>query len=450
MPPAKPSVCPIYKDKKLLLLSLISFFVSGAYTILKEFKYLVFMATVGKEYIPFVKIGALLVLVPALFIYSRFVDTKSKYQLLFGYTSVYFVFGCIFLFFLGSPTIGIANTSLSVSRYFGWLFYFFVEGYNPFVLSLFWAFTNSISTPNEAKNNYGIFIALANLGGAVSSGLACLLFSLNNKLFKITDIFMHQIVLAIAIVFLGLILFCVITLLKTISKRRLIGYEDLCSTKDEDCEQIGMFAGLKLLLQSKYVLAIAATVFFYEIIDTIFGYLRVIVAQESSSSISGMSNFLFTSVFILHSFGFLIAILGANFVIKRFGVSRCLLITPVLTMLLLLIFFFNSSSIMVIVTFIIFRSLNYIFTIPVRQALYIPTSKTIRFKSKSWIGVFGSKFGKVGGSTYTIFVELFKSAAHVPLYVGCCLTVACSWLFVSRFLGLRFDTVVKKKELICR
>ena len=126
------------------------------YTVANELKSSIFMHIVGRSAIPTVRIYAMFLLIPLILIYSVSVDSMRRYQLLSFYCAAYGIVGLIFTYFLGHPTIGIPNGHTSTSRIFGWLFYFFIEGYAPFVVSVFWAFANSVSNPKSAKKYYGL------------------------------------------------------------------------------------------------------------------------------------------------------------------------------------------------------------------------------------------------------------------------------------------------------
>ena len=56
---------------KLFFLALLYFLVVGAYTMTRDLKSSIFLAIVGKEYIPWVKAFSMFMLVPAIFFYSR-------------------------------------------------------------------------------------------------------------------------------------------------------------------------------------------------------------------------------------------------------------------------------------------------------------------------------------------------------------------------------------------
>ena len=57
-----------YDRLKLIFLTIAFFCVIGAYTIAKELKNSVFAYTVGEDYIPWVRTGAMLALIPVLLI----------------------------------------------------------------------------------------------------------------------------------------------------------------------------------------------------------------------------------------------------------------------------------------------------------------------------------------------------------------------------------------------
>src|SRR5690606_27251498 len=139
---------------KLALLTLAFFCVSGAYTGAKELKDSVLSAIVGRQFIPQAKVLFLVIMVRALFVYSRLVAALGRCNLLCFYACSYGIVGLILAVYLGHPTIGLLNTKADPSRWFGWIFYFFVEAYSPFVVGVFWSFANSVSSPEEAKKNY--------------------------------------------------------------------------------------------------------------------------------------------------------------------------------------------------------------------------------------------------------------------------------------------------------
>ncbi len=440
---------------KFILLSIAFFLVVGGYTVAKELKDSVFISIVGRTYIPWARPLAMLILMPAIFFYAKLVDNLRRYQLLSFYTALFGCIGLLCAYFLGHPTIGLANTQASPDRFFGWLFYFFVEGYTPFIVSVFWAFANSITSPAGARQYYPYIVSASKIGGMVSAGLAWYLFSQNIccELGSYADVRAHQLVMAVSSFMLIGVPFIIYLLHKKVAGRYLHGYEAVYQVEKErkkhgEEEATGVFAGLILLFRYPYVLGIFGMVYFYEVIATVLSYLRLGVAQAHSLNISQVSAFLFKMMFIMHLVGFFMSLFGTSTLMKRLGERTCLLLVPLLSGALLLYLLVATTPTALIGAFIALKAVNYAFAWPVRESLYIPTIKDIKFKSKSWIDSFGSKFAKSSGSAFNIFASYLGPSLMMPAYAFFFSGIVAVWFIVALFLGMRFDRAIAANEVI--
>ena len=443
-----------FQRLKIVFLGAIFFFIVGSYTVAKELGGSIFIATVGEEYVPWADILAMIALLPAVLLYAKLVDKVRRYQLLAGYSLFFGFFGLIFAYFIGHPQIGISNTDLSPYRIFGWLFYLFVSGYSPFVVSVFWAFANSVSSPDEAKQNYAYIVSGSKLGGMISSGIAWFLFSSNNlsKGAVFSDASIHQIVLAVSSLMLVVAPCLVFLLMRCVPGRYLHGYEAVYQVEKQRSEkgkaETGVFVGLKLLLQYPYVLGIFSMVYFYEFIAKVLSYLRLSVAHSHADSISGVSGYLFMTIFFTHALGFVISLLGTRLLLKFLGVRICLLLIPLSIGATLLCFMLKSTPFTLMIAFGVLRAIYYAFSWPVRENLYIPTVKEIKFKSKSWIDAFGSKFAKANGSAFKILVSRVGEPLILSTYSFFFAGVISLWFVAAFLLGKRFDRILTKNEVI--
>lgn len=437
---------------KLFFLSLIYFLAVGAYTITRDLKSSIFLGTVGKEYIPWVKVISMLMLIPAIFLYSRLVDRVRRYQLLIIYSVFFGVANLIFAYYIGHPHIGILNTSAHPSRLFGWFFYFFVEGYSPFIVGVFWALANSVNSPAEAKRNYGYMVAGSKFGGMVSAALAWYIFNLSSQLLypSLTHVIAHQLILVVSTLFLALVPIAVILFVRMVPGHLLHGYE---AAYQQEKHQVAsskpsIFAGLEMFLKYPYVLGIFGMVFFYETVSTVLGYLRLGAAETGAESISDVSKVLFEIAFKAHFVGFLISLIGTQALLSRLGTRICLLLIPFSMGGILFYLIFETSPYALRNAFVIFTALNYAFLAPVRESLYLPTVKEIKFKSKSWIDAFGSKFAKTAGSMFNVFAEKMGSSLMLPVYSFFFAGIVCMWFVVAFLLGRRFEKAIIHNEVI--
>ncbi len=166
-----------YDTLKGLLLGCSFFFIIGSYSILRPLKSALFLALVGREYLPIAKIISIVILFPCLLLYTKLVDKLRRYQVVYFFLAVYIIGGIITAFLLTHPAWGLSNTSTDPYRFFGWAVYFFIDLYSPLVVSVFWAFANSINNPSEARRHYAFMVSGSKIGGMISTGFAWWFFS---------------------------------------------------------------------------------------------------------------------------------------------------------------------------------------------------------------------------------------------------------------------------------
>ncbi len=441
---------------KLILLSATFFLVIGAYTIIRDLRDSFFIAIVGREYIPWANLLEFVVLIPAVLFYSFLVDKVRRYQLLYIYSFFYSIVGFACAYLLGDPVIGLHNTQTSPVRLFGWFFYFFVEGFTPFVVSVFWAFANSINSPEAAKNNYGLMVAMSKIGGMLSAGLAWILLTpkFGGARF-FSDVTNHQILLIFFSLLAFFVPFMIYMLIKKVPGKNLHGYEAVYQFEKQRSEEstesqqpMGVFSGLSMMIKWPYILGIFGMLFFYEMVNKVLSYQRLGVAHSSSNNISDLSCFLFQQSFFLHLSGFLISLIGTRALLKKLGEEKCLLLVPLSTGLLLLYCMLAYDWFSLSVVYTLFKSINYAFAQPVRESLYIPTVKEMKFKSKSWIDAFGAKLARATASGFNIFAELLGSAFFMSLHAVFFAVVVAIWTVTAILLGKRYSKAIANNEVI--
>ncbi|OGB97404.1 hypothetical protein A3F06_02795 [candidate division TM6 bacterium RIFCSPHIGHO2_12_FULL_36_22] len=448
-----------YDALKLFYLAAAFFFVIAPYTIMKDIKDSIFIYTVGRTYLPTAKILSMVVLIPAILLFSYLVDRMKRYRLFCFYTILFGLIGFVCAYLIGNPVIGLDNTATNPNRIFGWFFFFFVEGYSPFIVSLFWAFANSISSPKETKKYYSYIVASSKLGGMFTAALSWYFFSCHYNLSTpLSGTVKHQIVIALSSLLLMVVPIIILALVRTVPGYKLHGYEAVYqeekAMKKAGKEKTGIFSGLILLFKFPYVMGIFGIVFFYEVINVILSYQRLVIADQAASDVAGLSCSLFEQIFFVHFFGLLIALFGTTYLLQKYGERKCLLFVPISIGILVAIFMlFGSWHWHVLTTvFVLIRAIHYAINYPVREALYVPTLKEIKFKSKSWIDSFGQKFAKGFGSSFnklaeTVFTR-FGAEAFISLeglFFG---VIIGSWIMLAYFLGKRYSQVVRDNKII--
>lgn len=444
-----------YDFLKILFLWAAFFCVIGSYTIIKELKNSIFAYVVGREYLPLVRFLSMFVLIPPIFLYSKLVDSVHRYWLVCGYSIFFSIMGFVFAYFVGHPEIGLANTDSNKYRLFGWLFYCVIEGFSPFVVSVFWAFANSVNSPEGARKNYGWMVSGSKLGGLLSAGLAWYILGFRNseggQLY--TDVINHQGLLISSSVMLLMVPIIILIMVKKIPGRYLHGYEAVYQVekekKKQGKEQTGVFAGLQMLFKYPYVMGIFGMLFFYEVCGTVLSYLRIGAAQEHSNNATEALRYLLEIIFYTQTVGFFISLFGTSWLFNKLGTRKCLMLVPITAGIALLYYILNLNSPQaLLIASVMLHSINYAFSWPLRETLYIPAVKEIKFKSKAWIDAFGGKFAKTSGSAFNLLVVWLGSNlffASLSCFFGIAVFL---WGVTAYLLGKRFDQAVKNNEVI--
>ncbi|OGB85849.1 hypothetical protein A3J41_01345 [candidate division TM6 bacterium RIFCSPHIGHO2_12_FULL_38_8] len=446
---------------KFLLLTVAFAFVIGSYTIAKELKDSIFVSIVGKEWLPTAKLLVIFLLIPAALIYSRLVDLFRRYQVLAFYSLLYGLILAIFTFLLGHSTIGLYNMQTSPYRLFGWFFYFVLEGYSPFVVSVFWAYLNSVSSPDEAKNCYPIMVAGSKVGGIITALFAwyllehCSILSWCGSVNH--DVVAHQILMGLVSVMLLCVPIIILALLKYVPGHYLHGYEAVYQMEKkqqkDDANQnaaSSAFSGIKLLFESPYILGIFGLVFFYETLNVVLNFQRIGILKAASTSMAGFTASMFLQRFWMHFWGMLISFFGVKWLLQRFEVRRCLFMVPFIMSVLLICFLGAQSPSIILFAFMGFGTINYSLSSPLREALYIPATKNMKFKAKAWIDSFGTKFAKGFGSLFasvTNFLPLGSSALS-SIYVGFFSMLMVLWFVTAWLLGKKYEKSIARNEII--
>jgi ATP:ADP antiporter, AAA family len=93
------------------------------------------------------------------------------------------------------------------------------------------------------------------------------------------------------------------------------------------------------------------------------------------------------------SFG--LSLLGTSFVIRSLGLKTTLLLFPCCLLAAGAVVYLFPSLEVVFAVMLALKALSYALNNPCKELLYQPTSKSVKFKAKSWIDIFGQRGAKV-------------------------------------------------------
>ena len=420
--------------KKFGFLSFTFFFVIGSYWLLRPLKDGIFKSVVGMAYQPRAKMLSLCVLIPLILLYSKLVDLVQKQKLFYVICTVYSGIFLVIAYLLTHPTIGLANTVASPKRMLGWVSYFVIESLGSIIVALFWSFVISVTDSDSAKKGYPLILAGAQIGSILGPTLAS-----NAKTFGLPLLTVFAAIGIIIVPFL--IKFFITFVIDT--KKYFAGMKKHAENKSKS----GMMEGLKLLLTKPYLLGVFAIATFYEVIGTIVDYQMKVLAAAKYTTPESFTSFMGMFGQTTNLLAFVLVLLGTSYLLRKFGLTFCLLIFPIAAGLVITNLYLNPTLWMAFTAMIVIKGVSYAVNNPAKEMMYIPTSKDVKFKAKSWIDMFGQRGAKATGAGVN---NIFKTAIPQLMLYGTVISLGLIgvWIVAALFVGKTFNKLTKEGKII--
>lgn len=413
------------------------------YSLLRPLKDTIFMGFVGAEYLPWARlilIAAVPIFLPA---YSAASNStkRSTATILFTllYATICLIFAALFL----HPVMGITNSLVSPWRFVGWVFYGCLDFYSVAVMATFWAMLNSISTPKSASKQYGFMVAVSKLSGALSAGMGWLM---SRKLASSIAIPTELLLAALSLIVAAWLVY---RMFKSLPQKYLVGYSEAHTHGKED-HRTGSLGGLKTIITQPYAFGIFWLLFSFEAVATLLDFrMQCSIAQQTANNIAGISSYLLGYTFIFQIVGFFLALFGTSGFLKWLGVRRTIMITPATILIFVVALLFFDNLVLVSCLLIAMRALEYSLETPVREILFIPTSRTIQFHAKGWIASFGKTLPKTSGSLFNGIMRVGSMCGQIARPVALVPVIISSiWCTVAYMTGKRYEAAIRHDELI--
>ena len=110
--------------------------------------------------------------------------------------------------------------------------------------------------------------------------------------------------------------------------------------------------------------------------------------------------------------------------------------------------FFYPTAQMLLIILVVLRAANYGLNHPIREVLYIPTTKEIKFKCKAWSDAFGTRLAKGTSSLFYKHVTSVTPAFTQLLSTSFAFSITIAWTIISFFLGRTLQRALDKKQVI--
>lgn len=436
--------------KKFIFLGLIFAFTIGIYWMLSPLRDSIFCTMCSVLNIPLVKWASLIFSVPIAMCYSIIVDRYPRHYVFYILCAFYIFFGLFFAYFLLHETYGLSSSNLTktivdgreiichrqvLSQILAWALYIYVESFGALMVILFWGFAADTTKPESAKSGFSFIAMGAQLGGIIGPLIISLFVQKTGE-----AILLIWVVLAIFLLACFIYIF-----MNSVSQSQLEGYQE--NKNNLASNETGFLEGFNLLVSQPYLLGIFAIIATCEVISTVFDYKLRLVAQ---SLYAGRELTLYFSNFGMwvNIIGFLCLVLGVNKIGIRIGVQKSLLILPVLVGLTIFTIYFNTRLAFLWVANVALRAFNYAFNQPIKEQLYIPTTKDTKYKAKACTELFASRSAKAFGSSIN-FILKFVSEQTFLLVSSCfSLGLVGVWIWAALYVGNKYQSAINHNKTV--
>lgn len=441
--------------KKFLRMGCIFALIIGVYWTLRPLKDAIFIHLVDKLHLPYAKTVSVIALLPLVMFYTKLLERHSREKMLIILPSFYgiaiFCFGVAMLIAQASPETIAARSfiPLMATRLLGYLWYLFVESFGSLVVALFWAFATDTTEPSPAKKGFPLVVAIGQMGGII---MPYTIGGLPHRLGLTTD--------TLSMICLGILTLLIIPFvryfLKATPSHLLVSFHGKNEHEKENAQEPGFLEGLKLMLKHKYLLAIFAANFIYEVIVTIFDFNFKISAGTQYTGVA-LSNYLSIYGSSVNIVSLSCLLFGISNVTRFLGVGVALAAMPLIVGLALFSFLTIDSLSFLFALMVGSKAINYALNGPALKQLYIPTTSDVRFKAQAWIETFGSRASKEAGSLFnmlltplqTTFGTLAGRSHYLMLSGGFGFPLLALWLAIAIYLGKNFRNAIESKSVIC-
>lgn len=444
---------PEFKQK-VFYLSMTFLLMMACQVIWRPMKQAVFAKMVGAYLIPDAKLLSLLFVIPLILLYSKLVDWLRRHHLLYCFMLFHAIGGIIFSFLLAHPVYGLSNTQPSSARWLGWAFYFFMESFDAFFSTAFWSFADSVNNPKDAKNYYGFFVTGSKIGGIISASILYVVLT-SSKAHEHFTLLPNALFIGSCLLLAAA--YSIYLLMKKVSDDYMHGYEAAYQLEKHKVREKktfwqsvgGAFDGLIIMIKKPYVLGIFSLVAFYEIMVVIFDLWVALHADARFPTVGEMTAYYAFYYLLLNVIGLVISFFGTTPLLRLIGIRMSLFIFPLLCLLMLITTYLIPSASIFFAVLVMLRSFNYALNHPTREVLYIPTTKDIKYKAKTWTDAFGSRIAKSSGSIFNKITlkgatPAFALISSLSLSFG----LTFLWIIIVYFLGKTLQNAIDNKEVI--
>jgi ATP:ADP antiporter, AAA family len=312
-------------------------------------------------------------------------------------------------------------------------FYLFGDLWSTVWVATFWAFLNEISTAEQSQRLYGWIGIGGLLGGMTGSSLVS----------GLVQRYSSPPLILFCAGLTGLIWVLVWRADHLAQQPGAAMRRQGFPTRLERIRWAGALEGARMVMKSRYLLAIVGVLALYEFCSQILDFQFSSVLASSISGGRDAQAYLARVYLVTNVLSLLVQVLLTNFLLQRFGPGAGLLILPVVIALSSGAFWVEPSLLMGSLLIVADNGLNYSVNQTSRETLYVPTSSDAQYKARAFTNMFVQRLAK----GLAILISAAFIWAGTRWLSSVTILTSLLWISIAVFAGRRFENLADSHEL---
>ncbi len=398
------------------LFFLLWFFIILVFQVLKPLKKGLFVNSLGAYTELYAKLANVAVAVLAVICFTALYNRFGSRKLIAALCGFFAVALLGFAAWLGEDPSAVAN----------WSFYLFGDAWSTIWVTTFWAYLNELTETDQAKRLYGLIGGGGVVGGLVGGLVVWRL---------VRPLGAPSLLAACAGV--TLLIGAMVWRSESIAARPGSAVRRRPPAVDPpEMRPNAAVEGARLVLASKYLLAITAIVFVYELVSQILDY-QYSTAAEALEGAGATQAFFGQVTAIIGVVSVLTQLFLVSFIIRRFSLTAALLVLPAAMAISSGVYLATPVLWAAALLTISDNSFSYSIHQTARETLYMPTNPDVKYKARAFANMFVQRFGK----GVAILAALGLAAIPVRFLSLAALLFIGAWSLLAVYAGRGFEAL---------
>ena len=309
-------------------------------------------------------------------------------------------------------------------------FFIWTSVFNLFIVSIFWSFMTDIYNNDQAKRLFGV-IAAGGTAGALTGPIL--------TAFLVTALGPSNLLL-ISVVFLAIAVWCVHRIIawrKAFRTELNSNHSSEAETSAARDKAIGgsIFAGIRLVFSSSYLMGVCFLILFYTTLATFLYFQQAQLVRDAFDDPASRTAVFAAMDFAVNFLTIVTQLFLTSRIVRKWGISWGLALIPLLLGFGFMLLGLMPTLSLLIVVQVLRRAGNYAIMRPAREMLYVVLGKEEKYKAKNFIDTVVYR----GGDAVSAWAYSGLKAAGLSLSAIAWFAVPLAgiWAWISFRLGKR-------------